>query len=207
MGPNLAASDTPADWHNLAKTLGDPSTPFPDWGRLLHLVVRLSDPSARNPMGELATFLAQEKFELDPRGFSLLIPRRLRGVEPVVPAGSLVVTVTPRTGPPIARALKQTAESERAGDDTIYHFAAEAGPIAYQPGDALRVELPVKSGNEELKLIWDNSRSRTYQFDVAAREPRLLKGTVSEPAPNVKLTPSSESTWPRIPSLFPAMGK
>jgi hypothetical protein len=200
---NVTEKDTPADWKAMANVLGDPATPFPEWGRLLHLVVRLRDPRAPDPVGELASFLRQEKFDLDPRGFAVLIPRRLRGVEPVVPTGPMVVTVTPRNGNPVAKTLNQEGDGRREGDDRVYQFEAAAQALAYQPGDALRIELPVRSGNEELKLVWEASRSRTYQFDAAAREPRLIKGTATEPAPGVRLTSNNKSVWPQLPALFP----
>jgi hypothetical protein len=117
------------------------------------------------------------------------------------------VTVTPRSGAQVVRALKQLGDGERAGDDKIFHFAGGTGTIAYRPGDSVRLELPVKSGNEELRLIWDDPRTVTYQFDAANREPRIVAGTTTEPAPGVRLTPTSDSTWPRLPVLFPVLRK
>ena len=206
LGPDAGAKDTPADWKALANTLGDPATPYPDWGRLLSTLARLRTPGAPDPVGTLAELLRRDSFDIDAKGFALLMPRRLRGVEPVVPAGPLVVTVTPASGAPVVRELKPAGD-ERAGDERVYHFATADGKLVYRPGDALRLELPVRSGTEELKLVWDRSQSRTYQFDAAEREPRMVKGEASEPAPGVRLTPEGGSTWPRLPIMFPHGGK
>jgi hypothetical protein len=205
LGPEPAAKDTPDGWRALADVLGDPTTPFPEWGRLLHLLARLRDPNAPNPVGELAAFLRRDKFDLDPREFDLVIPRRLRGVDPVTPAGPLTITVTPRAGKAFTKQLKQVGEGVRGDNDTTYRFARGDEKLPYQPGDELRAELPVKAGTEELKLVWDAGGPRVFQFDRLSREPRIVKGTASEPATGVRLTPTGGSTWPRLPVLFPTL--
>jgi hypothetical protein len=205
LGPEPAAKDTPGGWRALADALGDPATPFPEWGRLSHLLVRLRDPNAPNPVGELAAFLRREKFELDPRGFDLVVPRRLRGVDPVVPAGPLTITVTPSAGKPFTKELKQSGDGVRGENETTFRLSGGDEKLPYRPGDELRAELPVKAGNEELKLVWDAGGSRVFQFDRLAQEPRIVKATASEPATGVRLTPTPSSAWPRLPVLFPPL--
>ena len=48
-------TDTPDGWRKVADALIDPA--FADWGRLLHLMLRLRNPSATNPVADLAAFL------------------------------------------------------------------------------------------------------------------------------------------------------
>ena len=67
--------------------------------------------------------------------------------------------------------------------------------------------MPVRSGNQDFKIVWDSSRTKTYQFDRFAREPRLVKSTGTEAATGVKLTPKAGSTLPKLPALFPEVKK
>jgi hypothetical protein len=125
-------------------------------------------------------------------------------VDPVVPDGPLTVTVTPRAGKAFTKQLKPAGDGTRKENETTYRFTAGEGAVPYQPGDELRAELPVKAGNEELKLVWDAGGPRAYQFDRLWHDPRIVKGAASEPAPGARLT---SPTWPRLPVLFPEWKK
>jgi hypothetical protein len=198
-------ADTPEGWRNVADALIDPA--FADWGRLLHLMLRLRDPGAPNPVAELAAFLRATKFDLDLRGFDLLIPPDL-ALDKVAPSGSLTVTITPKGGAASSRRFKQSGAPTREGSATSYHFIPEeSGKHAYHPGDELRAEVPVRAGAQEMKLVWETGGTKTYQFDRLAREPRLGKATGTEAATGVKLTPSAGSILPRLPALFPDVKK
>jgi uncharacterized protein (DUF2267 family)/energy-coupling factor transporter ATP-binding protein EcfA2 len=195
-------ADTLEDWRKLADVLGDPATPFPEWGKLLHLIARLRDPAAPNPVGELTAFLRRESFDIDPTEFTVLIPPDL-GLDKVTPAGPLAVTVGAAT-----RTFKPAGDGVREGPATRYRFAADGGKLTYRPGDELRAELPVRVGAQEAKLVWDTPGPRAYQFDKLAREPRLVKpGGASEPAAGVRLTPTPDAALPRLPVLFPDVRK
>ncbi|MBA4067695.1 MAG: hypothetical protein C0501_29120 [Isosphaera sp.] len=198
-----AGLDTPDGWRKTADVLGDPATPFPEWGRLLHLLARLRDPAAPNPVGELAAFLRRDAFDLDPTEFTVLIPPDL-GLDKVTPAGPLTITAGAA-----ARTFKPVGAGVREGSATRYRFAAEpGGRLTYRPGDELRAELPVKVGTAEARLVWDAAGSRTYQFDKLSREPRLVKaGGASEPAAGVRLAPAGDGSVPRLPVLFPDVRK
>jgi hypothetical protein len=205
LGPDFERKDTPENWRALADTLGDPASPFPEWGRLLHLLVRLRDPAAPNPVGELITFLRQPQFELDLRGFDLVIPLDL-SLDRVSPAGPLTITLTPRGGPTVTRRFKQSDSGVREGSVVSYRFVPDGETkLTYHPGEELRAELPLRVGTQEYKLVWENGNSRAYQFDRLTREPRLVKsGGSSEPATGVSLTPR-DSSIPHIPALFPEL--
>ncbi|HEV3385443.1 MAG TPA: GTPase domain-containing protein [Gemmata sp.] len=203
MDANLIQKDTPESGRKLADTLTDSTTPFPDWGRLLQLYVRLREPAARNPVLELAEFLRTKSFTLSPRGFDLVIPADLSS-EKVVPNGAISLSILHPGSVSETRRFKQIGEGERNGSTTTYRFIAEGeGKLIFVPGDTLQAALPMISGTQELKLIWEGGSSRAYPFDLPSREPRLQKpnGT-SEPALGVKLSISSGSDWPRIPILL-----
>lgn len=204
MGADFEQKDTPEWWRSTADSLGDPATPFPDWGRLLHLLVRLRDPAAPNPVGELAAFLRRDKFELNLPGFSLLVPPDL-GLEKAVPAGPLTVTLSPRVGNTATKTFKQSGPGVRDGSATVYRMAVEGdGKLTFAPGDELTIELPMRAGTQDFKLVWEASASRAYQFDKFWREPRAVRaGGKSEPAAGVRLTPTAGSTLPQLPVLFP----
>jgi hypothetical protein len=205
IGENAEAKDTPDDWKSLADSLIDPA--FADWGRLLHLMLRLRDPNAANPVAELAAFLRAGQFELDLRGFDLVIPPDL-ALDKVAPSGSLIITMTPKGKPAESLRFKQSGQGLRVDSGTRYTFLPEeSGKLVYRPGEELRAELPVRSGNQEFKLAWESGRTKTYQFDRLAREPRLVKSTGNEAATGVRLTPSAGSALPRLPALFPEVKK
>jgi hypothetical protein len=203
MDTNLIQKDTLESWRILADTLTDSTTPFPQWGRLLQLYGWLRESTARNPVLELAEFLRTKSFTLGPRGFELVIPADLSS-EKVVPNGAIALTILHPGTASETRRFKQIGEGERNGSTTIYRFIAEGeGKLIFVPGDTLQVELPMISGTQELKLVWESGSSRTYPFDLPSREARLQKPTgTSEPAIGVKLSMSSGSVWPLLPILL-----
>ncbi len=209
MGPDPEARDTPAWWREFAGELGNSATPFPEWGRFLHLLARLRDSAATDPVGELATFLRKDKFDIDLQEFAVLLPLDL-SLDKVVPAGPFTLTITPRNGAAVTRQFKQSGSGTREGSAMRYPFAAEKNekPLTYQLGDELKAELPLKAGTQEFKLVWDSTGTRTYQFDKLACEPKLVKpGGATEAATGVRLIPTTGSNLPRLPVLFPEVKK
>jgi hypothetical protein len=197
--------DSPDGWRKFADTLIDPA--FADWGRLLHLMLRLRNPAATNPVADLAAFLRAPSFELDLRGFDLLIPPDL-SLEKVTPSGGLTVTATPAGGGATTLRFKQSGQPQREGSATIYRFIPEsAGKLTYHPGEELRAEVPVRAGTQEMKLVWESGGPRAFQFVRLEREPRLVKQTGTEAATGVKLTPLAGSALPKLPALFPEVKK
>ncbi|MFO0805576.1 MAG: hypothetical protein U0791_20945 [Gemmataceae bacterium] len=191
--------DTPEAWRKLADELADPA--IRDWSRLFHLLLRLEDSLAPDPLQELAAFLRGSEFAFDIKGFELTIPAALR-VPSLVPAGPLAITVIPANGEPVVRNFKLTGEAVTEGLNTQYRFVPEKpGVIAFKPGDGLRIELPVRSGEQKLQLVWDDSTNRTYPFDRFSREPKLSPG--SEPGTDVVLAPAFGSRVPKLPLLLP----
>lgn len=194
-------ADTPEGWAKVAEGLGD--RPFPQWGELLHSLANLSDPAAPNPVPELRAFLAVKEFPLDLKGFAVAIPAELR-VPPLAPAGPLTLTITPRSGEAVVVTFRQAGEGTPQGPATVYRFTPDkAGPLVYRPGDGLRAELPVRSGDQRFTLVWAEGGTATYQLDRLTREPKLVReGSPPEPATGVTLTPAAGSELPRVPVLL-----
>ena len=65
----------------------------------------------------------------------------------------------------------------------------------------------MRSGTQEMKLVWESGGPKTYQFVRLEREPRLAKATGTEAATGVKLTPIPGSVVPKLPILFPELKK
>ena len=202
----MKVQDTLAGWKALAATLSDPA--YQEWGRFLHLLARLQDPAAPNPVAELKAFLSDldtKKFELDLHGFELTIPLDLTaGLERVEPTGPLTITIAHGQDKPQTYKFA-VGKGDRRDNAMLYRLTAEgSGKIAYFAGDDLRAELLVKAGAQQLALLWELGGSNTFRFDRLSREPRLTKATGgTEPATGVKLVPSAGSTVPKLPVLMP----
>ncbi|MCI0701015.1 MAG: hypothetical protein L0241_08025 [Planctomycetia bacterium] len=201
LGPNPSANDTPSGWESLANALSEPT--FRAWGQLLHLLARLLDPAAPDPITEFAHFLQQKTFELDLREFELTIPLDL-SIDRVEPTGSFTVTVTHGNDPP---QLMKFAVGKGVTQDRVmvYRLTSEGNTkLLYRPGDDLRAELPVKVGARELKLLWETGGSNTFRFERLSRDPQLTKpGGGTETATGVRLLPTGSTNIPKFPALFP----
>ncbi len=202
----MKVQDTRAGWTALAATLNDPV--YREWGRLLHLLARLQDPSAPDPVAELATFLADldtKTFDLDLHAFDLVVPLDFTvGLERIVPAGSLAVTLTHGQEPPVT--IRFAASPGETRDKAmVYRLTREGtGKLAYRAGDDLRAELSVRAGAQTLALRWEVGASNTFRFDRLAREPRITRVAGGTDAANgVRLVPTPGSTLPKLPALMP----
>ena len=201
MGVPPSARDTPDGWRGVAGSLGEPA--FVDWGKLLHVLTRLQDPKAANPVESFAAFLRADSFGLNPTGFELTIPVDLRE-QRVVPAGPLTITLTPRVGGPVVRTIGVRGDGVRQGSTVVYTLAADGDvQLTYRPGELLTAELPVRAGVQDMKLVWGPGATDTFQFERLLREPRILRGGSNEPAAGVRLTPAAGATVPRLPPLLP----
>ncbi|MDY3552667.1 hypothetical protein R5W24_001753 [Gemmata sp. JC717] len=198
----MRVEDTLAGWSALGAALAEPR--FRDWGRFLHLLAKLQNPNAPDPVAELAVFLRdldKKTFELDPHGFELAVPLDLT-FERVEAVGPFTITVT--HGAQGSAAKFAVGKGTVRGTTTVYPLVPD-GPtkLAYRAGDSLRAELPVRAGVRELKLLWDTGPTSVLQFDRLTYEPRLTKpGGGTEPASGVKLVLTA-GTVPALPVLFP----
>jgi hypothetical protein len=194
--------DSPEDWRKLADSLNEPA--LRDWGRLLLVLARLEHPQASDPAVELAAFLRAREFTIDIKGFDLVIPLALR-VPPLIPDGALTIALSPIAGSSIVRSFKAAGEGTQQGLSTVYRMVAEqSGPVRYVPGSGLKLELPVRSGDQRFTLRWAEGSTKTFQFDRLSREPSLVTAAgTGEPATGVALNPIPGSIIPQLPILLP----
>ena len=200
--------DTRDGWKAAAVRLDEPA--FRDWGRLLHLLARLQDPSAPDPVAEAANFLADldtKTFSIDVPAFDLIVPLEFTvGFERVVPKDFLTIAVARLQETPAAVRYAVGPGATRDGA-TVYRLTREGGgKLAYRAGDDLRAELPVEAGKQPLKLVWDASGgSNTFRFDRLSREPRLTRAAGgTDAASGVRLVPATGSVFPKLPVLTSA---
>jgi hypothetical protein len=205
------ATETPDRWRAVLDWLADPVELRP-WRRLARVLVRLADPdrSELDPVTDLAAFLKQDKFSLDPRRLSLEIPDIL-GKKP---AGALTIYL--RAGDNVSSLVFEILPSKQRDAQrqvTTYNLhLKDKETLIYRPGDSLWAELPVRDSSkpeEEWQFLWATSRSLVYQFERLRRSPRLLRkgqetseGKIED---GVVLTVTQGSLGPAVPDLVPVV--
>lgn len=199
----LPVKDSVEGWTALGASLAEPK--FREWVKLLHLLARLQDPAAPDPVADLANFLRdldKKTFDLDLSGFELTIPLDLT-LDRVEPNGPFTVTVW-HANQSSEVAKFAVGKGIVRGTNAVYQLTPDGNTkLAYRAGDSLRAELPVKAGARDLKLVWETGATNTFRFDRLTREPRLTKATDgTEPAPGVKLALTAGS-MPKFPVLMP----
>jgi hypothetical protein len=203
----LNPENSVAGWKAAAARLDEPA--FRDWGQLLHLLARLQEPTAPNPVTEMASFLLAldaKTYDIDVPAFDLVVPLELTvGFERVVPAGPFTITLARGQEPPVTVKYAVGAGATR-DKTTVYRLTREGdAKLAYRAGDDLRAELPVEAGRQALRLVWEAGGSNTFRFDRLSHEPRLTRaGGGTDAAPGVKLVPSAASAFPKLPVLMSA---
>ncbi|HEY1187574.1 MAG TPA: hypothetical protein VGE74_07940, partial [Gemmata sp.] len=202
----MKVEDTVAGWSALGASLAGPK--FRAWGELLHLLARLQNTNAPDPVAELAHFLHdldKKAFELDPHGFELTLPLDLT-FDRVELLGPFTITVT--HGNQASGAKFTVGRGVIRGTTTVYALIPEGNTkLKYRAGDSLSAELPLKVGARDLKLLWQIGPTSTFQFDRLSREPQLTKAAGgTEPATGVKLALTG-GTLPKLPVLFPPVRK
>jgi hypothetical protein len=205
LGQDNGLADTPVQWRLVAELLRQPSGAMADWGKLLHVLLLQGNPQAAEPLQELAAFLSRVSFPLELQGVNVLLPPDL-ALEPVRPDGPLVLKLTGSQGELVQR-FPQVGTPIREGTARLYIFQAEkAEKLQYCPGDTLTLELPLRAGQEAMRLVWERGVSASYQFDVLYTPPRLIRrdGRM-EVARGVRLWPLTGSVWPVPPPLWYAL--
>ena len=194
------ATATAADWSRVAQSLeGKPE--LRECGRLLHLLARLKNPSAPDPVAELAAFLRKPEFILTISKFELIVSvnYKPRG-KPVTVTDSLVVMSGSRSVK-----FKLIGQEER-GTTTVFQFEREGdGKVVYHPGEELRIAVPVALGdNVPTEFVWAEGGLAAFQFE-RLRSPPIAKlvqpGVEPRLTDGVKLTVSG--AIPSFPALFP----
>jgi hypothetical protein len=194
---------TVADWLPAAADLHD-------WRELTHLLLKLSDPAADDPVNALATFLRRERFEFDLRSIRLTIPDDLRDSR-LRPAGKLVIH-NQSTNTSLTFRLEGDGVHDPRQRLTSFPMPVEGTlMLTVRPGDAVSAEMPAKDAlGREWKLSWSGGyRSPLYQWECLALPPRLnradQKPEAGERAEGVTLMPAPERGLPRVPDLLPSL--
>jgi energy-coupling factor transporter ATP-binding protein EcfA2 len=199
----LKIDDTREGWKALAASLDRPAVR--EWGRLLHLLARISDRDAPDPVSELAEFLHTfdaRDYELDMRGFDLVVPLDLTsGIDRIDPVGPLSV-IHSRAQMPVQTVAFAVGKGSVRDGATVYPLSGK-GKIAYRPFDDLRAELPAKAGGRALTFVWTAPTLAAFRFERLSRAPVLAKPTgAPDPAPGARLVPREPTAIPKLPVLL-----
>jgi hypothetical protein len=199
----LKIEDTREGWSALAESLNRPAVR--EWGRLLHLLARVADRDAPDPVSELAEFLRAfdaRDYELDLRGFDLVVPLDLTaGIDRIEPVGPLSV-IHARAQVPVQTVTFAVGKGTVRDGATVYPLSGK-GKIAYRAFDDLRAELPAKTGGRDLTFVWTASTLAAFRFERLSRAPVLAKPTgAPDPAPGARLVPREPTAIPKLPVLL-----
>src|SRR5262249_7810209 len=141
---------------------------------LATLLAHLQNPEAEDPVTALASFLQQDRFELEMRRFLLEIPDDLR----VRPVGKL--SIYHRSGeqnrPTLVYELAGDPQPDVRRQATTYSLRPEGGTsLTYRPAETLWAELALRdTDNRDWLFTWARGRSPiVYQFERLVRPPRL----------------------------------
>jgi hypothetical protein len=200
--------ETVDGWHRVRSWLANPSD-LAAWRTLATVLARLQNPTAGDPVTDLATFLGKDQFTLVLSRLTLEIPDASR----VRPDGTLAVyhRQGDESKPKLIFELFGDERRDARRQTTQYTFRSRGGTtITYRPGDILWADLPVKSGgNPDWFLTWARSRSQMYQFERLVRPPRLHQKdrevTEGDVAKSVSLEVSPDNGVPRVPDLMPVV--
>jgi len=201
---NTTGKEDSADWPRIGEYLLAP--PLKDWRELTAFLAKLADPAVADPVQTTADFLRRTSFDLEVTKLRLRIPDTLSDA-PVRPNGDLVLDHRKNGVAPVRVSLRQVGEPERDRQTLIYTFTAAASQtLNYVPGDGFFAELPVRKGDQDLKLTWAASRTLSYQFERLLREPRLHaanQSNVDGPLAEGVIVTVSEGKFPIVPAMVP----
>lgn len=205
LGQANGLNDMPVQWRQIAELLRQPSGDVAEWGKLLHVILLQGDLQAAKPLQELAAFLSRESFTLELHGMDVWLPPDL-ALEPPRPDGPLVLKWSGSPGELVLR-FPQVGTPIRDGSGRLYIFQAEkVKKLQYYPGDTVILELPLRAGQETMRLVWEHGLSASYQFDRIHGPPRLIRAEGRmEVARGVRLSPLAGSVWPVPPPLWYAL--
>jgi len=199
----LKIDDTREGWKALADGLNRPAVR--EWGRLLHLLARIADRDAPDPVTELSEFLRAfdtREYELDLRGFDLVVPLDLTsGIDRIEPVGPLSV-IHARAQVPVQTVTFAVGKGSVRDGATVYPLSGK-GKIACRAFDDLRAELPAKAGGRALTFVWTAQTFAAFRFERLSRPPVLAKPTgAPDPAPGARLVPRAPTALLELPVLL-----
>jgi hypothetical protein len=206
----VAGKDKEEDerWQAVRRWLATGPPELASWSELAWPLLRLANPEAKEPVPDLAEFLAQKQFVLEVRSLTLVVPegvkRRLR--EPAE-----LKVYHPASGRQPALRFKPAGDPvpDRRGRTWTYRYEWKESdkPIVYRPRDNLWARVDRADGRA---LMWwpeVQARSMRYQFECLLRPPLLRSPTdkpdAGDPEDEVRLTFVPDSGVPRVPDLLP----
>ncbi len=197
--------ETYESWKKLLPWLAAPEE-LTSWRVIATVLARLQDPAALDPVTALDAFIRQPKFELSFRQITLEIPDDAH----VRPDGNFTIYYRKSAGDPIPFVFEKTSDEKRelSRAVTVYTFRSNQQTIAFEPGNSLWADLPVKNQeSSNYRLTWSRSRSQVYQFQRLQSAPRLHLATQShidgKLEEGVTLSFVPENGIPSLPTLVP----
>jgi GTPase SAR1 family protein len=207
---SASGPETPTLWGGVREWLAGPSE-LRDWRVLAMLLERMDVPDAPDPVTALASFLGQDRFDVNIERVTLEVPFDRN----VVPARPLTVYHAAAGAEPVPALTFRLTDDEGHRDPqarvTRYSFGRDKGAaLVYRPGDVLYAVLPVKKdGQGDWVLTWARSRSQVYQFERLVRPPRLHRqdqeNTQGELLDDVHLAIQPAQGVPAVPDLMPVV--
>jgi hypothetical protein len=170
------------------------------WGRLLQKIGTWGEFAPGDPATEAIAFLRKDAFESDLSTLELTVPNDLRERRPI-PRGPLVIRVRLPNATSRELSFRVVGEPTVSATATVHRFAPDGhdGKPWFAPGEPLKANLTMRSGDAEFELEWDGGTA-VYGFDALGREPTVKTTTgPRERATGVKLTAPS---LPRLPTLL-----
>jgi hypothetical protein len=196
-----------AKWRTVRSWLRDPPE-LASWRFLAGILLRLHkrDRDVKDPVEELADFLTQNKFVLQPRSLVLELPET-SGLRPR--AGARLAILHPDSGkqPALAFELSGEPQVDRGRRLRLYTFRLTRGDlIKFTPGDNLWAELPLAGG--ERRLVWSQARSSLYLFERLRNPPRVQSVSAKSLEDGSLVTGAGlvirpDDSVPRVPDLLP----
>jgi GTPase SAR1 family protein len=195
----LGGAESEARWQAVREWLDKDPEELRAWRQLAVTLQRLAEGDARNPVDELARFLAQTSFTIDVVRITLEIPDGLKkpveGAPFVIHHGDRDLRLPPAG----------TGERDAQRRLTRYRFELpEQQRLHVKPGDRFDATLPLR---DDQVLTWHDSRTRFYRFECLVRGATLHRKDQApeqgDPARGVNLIVSPASGVPRIPDLLP----
>jgi HAMP domain-containing protein len=191
--------ETAAGWQQVRTTsLTQPW--MRDWGKLLHLLSRLTDERPVNPVEDMIAFLGKPSFSLAVQSIEVTIPDSLRP-DRFEPNAEITLAVNGAALP-----FKRIGSVKAVRGERTYRFVVDsnAGRPNVTPGEPLVLSLAGTVAGSPHELIWDRGRSSVYLFDRIALEPRFTEPNGrSERATGVIVRVEPEGAWPVLPVLVP----
>lgn len=210
--------ETSERWAEVRKWLQSDPEELKAWRELARVLTGLKEGTRIDPVSELTEFLGRERFPLELRRLSLVIPDQLATPNPlrVEPDGllSLYHLPTSKKSPALTFRVTGGVQRDPSRRVSIYTLSPtdDRSTLTYRPGDELWATLPLKDRDGDKRdnmLTWARSRSEVFQVERLSQPPRIHRrdqdNTAGDIAPGVQLTTDPPGGIPLVPELVPVV--